>query len=82
MSRWEFELGRPTAEWLVRQVRSRCQRFANGGVPDVSEDAEFKVVELLVDGGADAMTKALQEAADDGFEWVHAIDRSGSSLRL
>ena len=41
----------------------------------MSEDAEFKVVELLVDGGADAMTKALQEAADDGFEWVHAIDR-------
>jgi hypothetical protein len=44
-------------------------------VPDVSEDAEFKVVELLVDGGAEGMAKALQEAADDGFEWVHAIDR-------
>jgi hypothetical protein len=44
-------------------------------VPDVAEDAEFKVVELLVDSGADGMTKALQEAADEGFEWVHAIDR-------
>jgi hypothetical protein len=41
----------------------------------VAEDAEFRIVELLVDSGADGMTKALQAAADDGFEWVHAIDR-------
>ena len=41
----------------------------------MAEDAEFTVVELLVDSGADGMTTALQVAADQGFQWVDAIDR-------